>query len=83
MTLYWRDGLEVIKHLFANPVFANCMETNPYQLLEADTGLRVYGEFMSAEYAWNYQVCSFLILQLQISCMCSRKSHQVIPWLAS
>jgi len=68
ITLYWRDGLEVVQHLFANPVFANCMETNPYKLLEVDTGLQVYGEFMSAEYAWNYQVRSFLILLLRLSC---------------
>ncbi|KAG2144683.1 uncharacterized protein EDB93DRAFT_1046430, partial [Suillus bovinus] len=26
LMLYWRDGLEVIKHLFANPVFAPCMD---------------------------------------------------------
>lgn len=58
MTLFWRDGLEVVKHLFANPVFANCMEFDAYKLLDNDTGLRVFGEFMSAEYAWNYVVCA-------------------------
>jgi Plavaka transposase len=34
ITLYWRDGLEVIKHLFSNPVFANCMEFDAYRLVE-------------------------------------------------
>ena len=58
MTLYWRDGLEVVKHLFTNPIFATCIEMNPYKLLEVETGLCIYGEFMSAEYAWNYQVCT-------------------------
>jgi hypothetical protein len=56
MTLYWRDGLEVVKYLFANPVFATCIETNAYRLLDVETGLPVFGEFMSAEYAWAYQV---------------------------
>lgn len=43
MTLFWRDGLEVVKHLFANPVFANCMEFDAYKLLDNDTGLCLFG----------------------------------------
>jgi hypothetical protein len=57
ITLYWRDGLEVIKHLFSNPVFANCMEFDAYRLVERETNLQVFGEFMSAKYAWDYLVC--------------------------
>jgi len=57
MTLYWRDGLEVIEHLFSNPVFANCMEFDAYRLVEHETNLQVFGEFMSVEYAWDYLVC--------------------------
>ncbi|KZP15179.1 hypothetical protein FIBSPDRAFT_750832 [Athelia psychrophila] len=34
MILYWRDGLEVLEHLFANPIFASSMETTPYRLLD-------------------------------------------------
>jgi hypothetical protein len=62
MTLFYRDGLEVVKHLFSNPVFTNCMELDPYKLLETETGLCVFGEFMSAEYAWRYvvRVCLFI-----------------------
>lgn len=56
IVLYWRDGLEVIASLFSNPVFANAMEYTPYQLLEEGTGARAYGEFMSANYAWDYVV---------------------------
>jgi hypothetical protein len=59
ITLYWRDGLAVIAQLFANPVFAQCMETTPYKLLDEKTGLRVYGDFMSAQFAWDYHVCLF------------------------
>jgi hypothetical protein len=56
MMLFWRDGLEVIKHLFANPIFANSMETTPYKLFEQEGNVRAYGEFMSAQFAWNYHV---------------------------
>jgi hypothetical protein len=56
MTLYWCDGLKVVKYLFANPVFATCMEMTPYKLLDKETGLPVYGEFMSGDFAWEYQV---------------------------
>jgi hypothetical protein len=56
MTLYWHDGLEVVKYLFANLVFATCIEMTPYKLLDKEMGLPVYGEFMSREFAWEYQV---------------------------
>ncbi|KAG1832346.1 hypothetical protein F4604DRAFT_1606038 [Suillus subluteus] len=29
LMLYWRDGLDVVKHLFANPIFAPCMDLRP------------------------------------------------------
>lgn len=64
MILYWRDGLKVVEFLFSNPVFATSMETTPYKLIDED-GLPVVGEFMSAKFAWEYQVCprfSFLTL---------------------
>ncbi|KAI5985158.1 hypothetical protein EDD15DRAFT_2140176, partial [Pisolithus albus] len=57
LILYWRDGLEVIKYLFSNPVFASCIDLSPYREYE-DTPQgqqRVYSEFMSADHAWNIQ----------------------------
>lgn len=57
MVLYWRDGLAVVKQLFANPIFADCLEMTPYRLLETGTDDRAYGEYMSGNYAWDYQVC--------------------------
>ncbi|KIM88976.1 hypothetical protein PILCRDRAFT_61652 [Piloderma croceum F 1598] len=54
MTLFWRDGLEVVAHLFANPVFAHCMEFSPYALFEKEDRIRAYGEFMSGQFAWDY-----------------------------
>lgn len=56
MVLYWRDGLEVVAELFANPIFATCLETTPYKLYDEETNERVIGDFMSAEFANNYQV---------------------------
>ena len=56
MTLYWRDGLEVIAHLFANPIFTHCMETTPYQLYDCEESVHAYGEFMSGQFAWDYHV---------------------------
>ncbi|KAI6014080.1 hypothetical protein PISMIDRAFT_110851 [Pisolithus microcarpus 441] len=57
LILYWRDGLEVVEHLFRNPVFAHCMDLDPYQEFEeTPNGMeRVYGEFMSADQAWKMQ----------------------------
>lgn len=57
MILYYRDGLDLIKYLFSNPNFANCMEYDAFELVDPETQLRVYGEFLSAQYAWRYQVC--------------------------
>ncbi|KAG1844477.1 hypothetical protein F4604DRAFT_1884447 [Suillus subluteus] len=31
LMLYWRDGLDVVKHLFANPFLAPCMDFQPYR----------------------------------------------------
>ena len=59
MALYWRDGLVVIAHLFTHPVFANSIETTPYQLYDREDSVRAYGEFMSAQFAWDCHV-SFL-----------------------
>ncbi|KAG1883457.1 hypothetical protein F4604DRAFT_1677774 [Suillus subluteus] len=51
------DGLEVVKHLFANPVFAPCMDFRPYREFEGTDldNQRAYGEFMSADLAWKIQ----------------------------
>ena len=61
MTLFWRDGLEVVAFLFANPVFAHCMETTPYALWEREENMRAYGEFMSGQFAWQYHVSSYTV----------------------
>ena len=58
-TLYWRDPLEVAQDLYRNPIFSGCLEKNPYRLHpRSHPNDRVYGEFMSGDFAWEYQVCS-------------------------
>ena len=58
LILHWWDGLEVIKHLFSNSLFASCMDFNPYHKLEETSNGQepVYGKFMSANCAWEIQV---------------------------
>jgi len=50
----WIGG--IVAHLFANPMFANSIETTPYQLFDGEENIRAYSEFMSAEFAWEYHV---------------------------
>lgn len=58
MVLYWRDGLEVTKFIYSNPVFAHSMDYKPYKLTDPQQGgQRVYGDFMSGDFAWKYYVC--------------------------
>ncbi|EGO18433.1 hypothetical protein SERLADRAFT_444104 [Serpula lacrymans var. lacrymans S7.9] len=56
MILLWRDGLEVARHLFANPVFANHIDLDPKNVfVDYNKVEKEYGEFMTAEYAWECQ----------------------------
>lgn len=60
MFIYWRDGLEVIKHLYSNPIFAHSVQMTPYKAY--DNGQQIYGEFMSGTVAWQEQVGSIWII---------------------
>jgi hypothetical protein len=57
VNLIWRDALEVVHHIFSNPIFANHMEYNPYEI--NDNGECEYGEWMSCEQASEIQVSAF------------------------
>jgi hypothetical protein len=37
------------------------MEFDAYRLIDPDTNQRVYGEFMSADFAWDYVVCTTFV----------------------
>jgi hypothetical protein len=55
--LFWRDGFEVAKWIFANSVFANHMSFDPkcvfYDVMIKE---REYTEYMTGDFAWEYQV---------------------------
>ncbi|KZV63386.1 hypothetical protein PENSPDRAFT_590010 [Peniophora sp. CONT] len=50
----YRDGAECARYLFANPAFANCIETTAYTDIKPNGG-RVVKEFMSAKVANRIQ----------------------------
>lgn len=60
--LYWQDSLEVIQHLYSNPIFARCMDLFLYCLVNKEDGQCVYGEFISADFTWDYQVNIFIAI---------------------
>ncbi|KAG2352868.1 hypothetical protein BDR07DRAFT_1454796 [Suillus spraguei] len=53
VNLIWRDASEVVHHIFGNPIFANHMEYDPYEI--NNNGEREYGEWMSCEQASEIQ----------------------------
>ncbi|KAG6906603.1 hypothetical protein DXG01_012984 [Tephrocybe rancida] len=56
ITIFWRNPLDVVKDLYANPIFTPCLEHNPYRLYPSPTSTdRMYTEFMSGDFAWDYQ----------------------------
>ena len=62
------DALEVTQEIFGNPVFAQHMEYDPYQIFEG--GEWEYGEWMSSDEAYHIQVSSLHLL-LDWSYMCT------------
>ncbi|EGO27015.1 hypothetical protein SERLADRAFT_436846 [Serpula lacrymans var. lacrymans S7.9] len=54
MILLYRDGLEVVKSLFGNPIFAKHMMMDPKQVVNKD-GEWEYSEWMTGDYAWAIQ----------------------------
>ncbi|KAG1884610.1 hypothetical protein F4604DRAFT_1878654 [Suillus subluteus] len=51
--LIWRDGLEVTKQLFANPVYANHMCYDPHYIYQGQE--HQFGEFWTSDDAWEIQ----------------------------
>jgi hypothetical protein len=57
LTLYYRDGLEVFKFLFGNPVFESFMVYEPYKVYtNQGKEKRLYTDMMSGDWAWECQV---------------------------
>jgi hypothetical protein len=57
LTLYYRDGLEVFKFLFGNPVYKGFMSYEPCKVY-TDKGRqkRIYSDIMTGDWAWECQV---------------------------
>lgn len=57
--LYYRDAMECLRAIFGNPLFADHMQYSPFKAFEtAEKMIRVYGEWMSGNKAWEMQVRS-------------------------
>ncbi|KAG1782103.1 hypothetical protein EV702DRAFT_1177149 [Suillus placidus] len=53
INLIWRNGLEVVQDLFANPIFANHMTYDPHVVIDGDE--RKYSEYFTAQQAFEIQ----------------------------
>ncbi|KAG2149014.1 uncharacterized protein EDB93DRAFT_1240381 [Suillus bovinus] len=51
--LIWRNGLDVVEDLFANPIFANHMTYDPHIVVEGDE--HEYSEYFTAKQAFEIQ----------------------------
>jgi hypothetical protein len=57
LTLYYRDGLEVFKFLFGNPVYQEFMSYEPCKIYtDKAKQNRTYTDIMTGDWAWEYQV---------------------------
>lgn len=57
--VYYRDPLEIVKSMIANPDFKNEINFGPYREFN-DRGKRRFRDFMSGEWAWRQAVsCPF------------------------
>lgn len=57
LTLYYRDPLECLQSLLANPLIQDYIEYTPYRLWsEAGKLMRVYTDWLSGDHAWDLQV---------------------------
>lgn len=52
--LIWRDGLEVIRDLFSNPIFADHMTYDPHKVVRGAE--QEYSEFFTGTRAFEIQV---------------------------
>ncbi|KAG1724676.1 hypothetical protein EDB19DRAFT_1897871 [Suillus lakei] len=63
--LIWHDALGVTKHIFGNPVFANDMEFNPYEI--TINGEPEYSEWMSSSCAHTIQACGATLVSIVLA----------------
>ena len=57
LVLYYRDGLEVFRHIFGNPEFKNSMSFIPQKIYSNhNKEIRIYTEMFTGDWAWEAQV---------------------------
>lgn len=60
MFLFYRNALDCIKYLLGNPLFSDSIDFCPIRLYQDDEQtIRVYTEWLTANAAWDMQVCIF------------------------
>ncbi|KZT31620.1 hypothetical protein SISSUDRAFT_994871, partial [Sistotremastrum suecicum HHB10207 ss-3] len=58
LVVYYRDGLECIESLFADPRFVNHLDLIPRrEYLDEDCTIRTYNEMMTGQIPWEVQDC--------------------------
>lgn len=63
--LFYRNPLDCVKFLFANPIFANHIDFAPRkEWTSADRSTRVYSEWMTSQSAWDMQVRTKILSSL-------------------
>src|SRR5882762_2055014 len=75
LMLYYRDGLEVVKYLLGNPLFIKLMSYCLVRIYEdASWSECVYSDYMTANHAWDFQVCSLCFVSYSLTTYTIMKS---------
>jgi hypothetical protein len=58
LEMWYRNPVELVQEILANPAFAKCTTYEPYKVFQ-DIGRknRCFGEMCTADWWWNVQVC--------------------------
>lgn len=57
--LFYRDSIECVKSLLQSPLMKDYLQFSPLRIFEtAEKLMRVYGDWLTGDVAWNMQVCS-------------------------
>ena len=75
LMLYYCDGLEVVKYLLGNPLFIKLMSYCPVQIYkDASWSECIYSDYMTANHAWDFQVCSLCFVSYLLTTYTIMKS---------
>jgi len=60
LRIFYRDAIECLQSLLSHPLLADKFDFIPRKVYEsAEHAVRIYQGFMTGNYAWDLQVCSF------------------------